>query len=200
MFHYCQTRQFKRVKKNAKRMLRSWSTYHAKNSVIIFCDATIRAAGLRRHRFHHQAPSSPRPPTPVPVSSSCPGQPRDGISLWAAGAGVREQRWGKERSHKMRRQRVSDLAPARGREEKEGGVDPESGGRWAVGFACSVFRSVFLAPEFVLVFLRHSSPAIFLRRFAISSSRMTIFCARSLNLSSKLIQQRHIFLLDSLLL
>ena len=46
----------------------------------------------------------------------------------------------------MRRQRVSDLAPARGREEKEGGVDPESGGRWAVGFACSVFRSVFLAP------------------------------------------------------
>ena len=30
----------------------------------------------------------------------------------------------------MRRQRVSDLAPARGREEKEGGVDPESGGRW----------------------------------------------------------------------
>jgi len=46
------------------------------------------------------------------------------------GDGVREQRRGKERSHQMRRQRVSDLAPARGREEKEGGVDPESGGRW----------------------------------------------------------------------
>jgi len=43
------------------------------------------------------------------------------------GDGVREQRRGKERSHQMRRQRVSDLAPARGREEKEGCVDPESG-------------------------------------------------------------------------
>jgi hypothetical protein len=87
---------------------------------------------------------------------------------------------------------ILDLAPARGREEKEGGVDPESGGRWG---SLALFSGPFSwRPEFVLVFLRHSSPVIFLYRFAVSALLMTIFCARSLNLSSKHIQQRPFYI------
>jgi hypothetical protein len=57
--------------------------------------------------------------------------------------------------------------------------------RWWWVRSCSVFLSVFLAPGGCLIFLRHSSPAIFLCRLAISTSRIIVFRVCLLQLCSE---------------
>jgi hypothetical protein len=104
----------------------------------------------------------------------------------------------------MRRQRVFDLAPARERGRRgrggEGGEDP-------VGFAllCLCFPARFLGARcfrVCLIFLGHSSPAIFLCRLLISTTLLPIImCLRLLPPTLiGTIQHRHVRTTNSQLL
>lgn len=124
-------------------------TYNAKNSVVVFGDATTGAGRLRRHRGNRQDPPSGRPPSPVPVSPPPgPGEPCDCPSPDTAGAGggcggamelgnrVGKQRWRQERSHPMG-SGVPSIGLRRGRKGEGQG---ESGWiPWGNGDCCSVF-------------------------------------------------------------
>lgn len=170
-------------------------TYNAKNSVVVFGDATTGAGRLRRHRGNRQDPPSGRPPSPVPVSPPPgPGEPCDCPSPDTAGAGggcggamelgnrVGKQRWRQERSHPMG-SGVPSIGLRRGRKGEGQG---ESGWiPWGNGDCCSVFffLVVFLADS---VYFGFSGPLLsrdFSRLFFFAnwSLRSFIFTWRSLN-------------------
>jgi len=156
MLHYCQTRKFKRVGKKCKTIaskMKHLPRQEQRNNL---------------QRRHH--PSCETPPPPLPPSSPYfPTSSDTGAGLfflprpttwWHIAVSCRSRGpplrphgtwWRSPRAAAGKGEEPSDETAAciwSGSREREGGEGRRcgSGIRWPVGFACSVFRSVFLAP------------------------------------------------------